>query len=353
MHEVATLAGTETPPYELSCTMITRTCILCVTMVSTTLMPASAAPTHTLTVASMPTVVFTGDSQSCGRNLAIDFPQLISRIIPARVINTAVGGSNSSALLYPMKGGTVRVKKGEHVLHGEKVRWGMGPFPGMTVVVNGERYTLDHVDEHPRTPDTEMYLTQPARADYEGDDHYVEPGWEVRVARHEPDVVCLMFINDGTMPESKQDDWREMIRRIRAMGAVPVLMSPVPVDCAAEGGNHPGDNTKYARNAAAVRALAESEKCWFIDVLNVYFALDPGLRGLVRDGIHPDTDGSTLIVNGLRWVFEQMGLMDARPFVKGWALEEAEPKRIPELANSGILFEPLGALGSRRGTPIP
>jgi len=119
---------------------------------------ASAQPRHPFAVSSMPTVVFTGDSQSCGRNLAIDFPQLVSRSLPVRVINTAVGGSNSSALLYPMKGGTVRVTRGEKVLHGENVRWGTGPFPGMKVTVAGETYTIDHIDEHPPTRNAELYL---------------------------------------------------------------------------------------------------------------------------------------------------------------------------------------------------
>jgi len=285
---------------------------------------ASAQPRHPFAVSSMPTVVFTGDSQSCGRNLAIDFPQLVSRSLPVRVINTAVGGSNSSALLYPMKGGTVRVTRGEKVLHGENVRWGTGPFPGMKVTVAGETYTIDHIDEHPPTRNAELYLCEPARADYHGADCVVEPGWEVRVASHKPAVVCLMFINDGALPATKQDDWREMVRRTRELGAVPVLMSPVAVDDSAAGGGHPGDNRKVLKNARAVAALAASERCWFVDVTNLYFALDPGFRGVVHDGIHPDTDGSTLIVNGLQWVFAQMGLTDARPFVRGWRLSPTD-----------------------------
>jgi lysophospholipase L1-like esterase len=273
----------------------------------------------------MVTVLFTGDSQTCGRNLAIDYPQLLSRRVKARVINTAVGGSNSSALLRPMTGGTLRVAKGDRMVYGTNVRWGMGPFPGMKMTIHGNEYTIDYIHEHPRTPHTEIALLQPAVEDYEGDDYAVEPGWYERVAKYNPDVVCLMYINDGTMPPAKQDDWREMIRRIREMNAVPVLMSPFPIDGEDTGGSHPGENRKYAQNAAAVKALAESEGCWFVDVFNLMFALDPALRGVMNDGIHPDTDGQTVAMNGLMWVFEQMGLPHARPYIKGWVVDAAPP----------------------------
>jgi hypothetical protein len=55
-----------------------------------------------------------------------------------------------------------------------------------------------------------------------------------------------------------------------------------------------------------------------VDVYNLTFALDPALRTIIHDGIHPDTDGQTVILDGLRWVFREMGLPTARPFVKGW-----------------------------------
>ena len=272
-----------------------------------------------ITVDSMPRVLFTGDSQTCGRNLAIDFPQLLEREFPIRVINTAVGGSNSSALLRPMTGGSVRIAQGDRVLHGVDVRWGMGPFPGQGIAIAGRRYTVDFIHEHPGTPDTEIHLVEPAAESYEGGDYAIDPGWEHRVARWRPAVVVLMYINDGTMPPPKRDDWREMIRRIRDMGAVPVLMSPVPIDDARQGGNHPGDNhRRVAQNAAAVRGLAEAEKCWFVDVYHLTFALDPALRAVIHDGIHPDTDGQTVILDGLRWVFREMGLAAARPSIKGW-----------------------------------
>ena len=302
----------------------------CLLSLSAMAMVAVQSPTQSaprahcnVTVGSMPTVVFTGDSQSCGRNLAIDFPQLLSRLLPARVINTAVGGSNSTALLAPMTGGTLSVKAGENVVYGKKVRWGMGPFPGMRITIDGEDYTIDHVDEHPPTRDTEIHLSEPARASYSGSAYAIEPGWRVRVAQWRPDVVCLMYINDGVMGTAAQDRWREMVRRIRALNAVPVLMSPVPVDDALHGGNHPGDNDRWSRNAAAVRGLAAELNCWFVDVFDLYWKLDPPLRGLVADGIHPDTDGSRLIVNGLGWVFEQMGLFGNPVFIKGSYAEDA------------------------------
>jgi GDSL-like lipase/acylhydrolase family protein len=290
----------------------------------------------TVTVDSMVTVVFTGDSQSCGRNLAIDFPQLISRLIPARVINTAVGGSSSNALLQPTLAGTVRIKKGAHRAYSLGGRWGMGPFPGMKVRIGKHTYTIDHIVEHHRPKrKCELHLVAPAEADYVGTDCEVEPGWQVRVAAHRPQVVCFMYINDGDMPAARQANWKEMIRRIKAMGAVPVLMSPVPIQDKAHGGPHPGSNSKYVKATEIQRRIAAENGCWFIDVFNLYKALDPPMRGVVRDGIHPDTDGSTLINSGLMWVFEQMGLLDARPFFKGWRLTAAL-KPLPTLLSTGV-----------------
>jgi len=123
-----------------------------------------------ITVDSMVTVVFTGDSQTTGRNLAIDYPQLLSRVLPVRVINTAVGGSNSNALVKPMTGGSIRGRRGERVLYGTSVSWGMGPYPGMRVTIQGEVYTIDAVAEHPPTRNTELHLVEPLRADVEGAD---------------------------------------------------------------------------------------------------------------------------------------------------------------------------------------
>ena len=275
---------------------------------------------HVVDVNAMVRVLCTGDSQSCGRNLAIDYPQLLSQRLPVRMINTAVGGSNSSAQLYPMKSGTVRVKKGEKMVYGTKVRWGMGPIPGCKVMVNGQRYTIDYIVEHAGKPETELGVVEPIVADYEGPECWIEPCWEDRVAKFKPDVVSVMYINDGAMTGKKPDDWREMIARIRKLGAVPILMSPYPVDDKVKGGNHPGDNKKVAQNAAAVRKLAEEENCWFVDNFNLNLALDPALRGMVRDGIHPDTDGQQVTIDGLMWVYQQMGITRARPSFESWVL---------------------------------
>lgn len=306
-----------------------------IALLSLALSLGAGAGMRTITVDSMVTVVFTGDSQTTGRNLAVDYPQLLSRVLPVRVINTAVGGSNSDALLKPMTGGTARITKGERVLYGMDVSWGMGPYPGMHVTVQGEVYTIDAVAEHPPTRNTEILLAEPARADYEGPDYHIEPGWEVRVARHRPQVVCLMYVNDSEMPPPRLENWREMVRRIRAMGAVPVLMSPFPVDDGEHGGNHPGFNAKVVRNAAAVRALAAEAGAWFVDVFALTLALDPPLRCQVGDGIHPDTDGQTAAVDGLFWVFQQTGLTEARPFVKGWVLT-GPPAPLETLLAGGV-----------------
>ena len=72
-----------------------------------------------------------------------------------------------------------------------------------------------------------------------------------------------------------------------------------------------------------------------MDVFHLYQALDPPFRMVIHDGCHPDTDGQTCIVNGLMWVFKQMGLMEARPFIKGWALT-APPGPLTEMFKSGV-----------------
>lgn len=291
-----------------------------------------------ITVDSMVTVVFTGDSQTTGRNLAIDYPQLLSRVLPIRVINTAVGGSNSNALVKPMTGGSIRGRRGERLLYGTSVSWGMGPYPGMRVTIQGEVYTIDAVAEHPPTRNTELHLTEPLRADVEGADYSIDPGWAVRVADHRPQVVCLMYVNDGAMAADRQENWREMIARLRAMNAVPVLMSPFPPDDASHGGSHPSYHDNSAQNARVVRELAVAEKAWFVDVFNLTLALDPPLRCQVGDGIHPDTDGQTLAIDGLLWAFDQMGLTRARPFIKGWVLNAEAGAIDATLANGARAF---------------
>ena len=165
---------------------------------------------RTITIKSMPTVLFTGDSMSCGRNGAIDFPQLLSRRLPVRIINTAVGGSTSDALVKPMRSKKVRIRQGDTILYVEGGRWGCGPYPGMSVCVNGQSNVIDFIDE--RRSKKELHLCKPALEDYEGDDCEIEPGWDIRVARYHPDVVCLLFLNDGNITGKMHKNWVEMLR---------------------------------------------------------------------------------------------------------------------------------------------
>ena len=94
----------------------------------------------TVDVNAMPRIVFTGDSQTVGCVGAMDYAQMIAREVPLRVFNRSVGGSNTTHLLYEFGGGTVTVKAGETVVHGENVSWTAGPYIGQRVRLGAYEY---------------------------------------------------------------------------------------------------------------------------------------------------------------------------------------------------------------------
>ena len=119
-------------------------------------------------VNAMPRVVFTGDSQTCGRVGAMDYPQMLSWEMPARVINTAVGGTNTTQLLHEMTGGIASVIRGERAIRGTNVPWHAGPYPGQYVRVGKHEYIIDRieaVDYAQRA--SNLWITEPAKEDFE------------------------------------------------------------------------------------------------------------------------------------------------------------------------------------------
>lgn len=217
------------------------------------------AATVRVDVRSMPRVVFTGDSQTCGRVGAWDYPQMLSWEQPIHVLNTAVGGTNTMHLLDELSGGAASVKAGEQQVYGEGVGWGSGPYPGQTIRLGAESYTIDRIEVHNhKTREVSVWITEPARADFSGTDFAVEPGWRVRIEERRPDVVCFMYsVNDtGHSPEKFTGNIREMVERTRALGAQPVLLSGVPLMVADLGGSHPGNNVKVDMRARDLLACA-------------------------------------------------------------------------------------------------
>jgi acyl-CoA thioesterase-1 len=132
--------------------------------------------------------------------------------------------------------------------------------------------------------------------------------WEWRVARFKPDVVLFNFgMNDCTAGEKGLEDYRkqltEIIERIRAIPAIPVIQVPSPA-------------LKADRMAAlqayckVVRTVAAAEKVILVDHQAHFAAVAPeavALRKLMNDDIHPNGAGHAEMANA---VFQVMGLYD-------------------------------------------
>ena len=153
----------------------------------------------------MPRVVFTGDSQTCGRVGAWDYPQMLSWEMPIRVFNTGVGGTNTRQLLSETTGGTAEVRKGEKEIRGTGVGWHAGPYPGQKISLGARDYTIDRiVTTSYKDRLASIWITEPAQEDFSGGDYNIEPGWRVRMAEREPDYVCLMYSVNDTGWKSEQ-----------------------------------------------------------------------------------------------------------------------------------------------------
>ncbi|WP_223623814.1 SGNH/GDSL hydrolase family protein [Microbacterium sp. EST19A] len=121
--------------------------------------------------------------------------------------------------------------------------------------------------------------------------------WERRVASWHPDVVTLMIgtndsaTGDGRVhvePDEYAESLREFVRRVRALGAIPVLQTPPSVDVV-----HAPERSRLGEFADAVRAVAASEDVILVDQLARFTELGNGgvPWGLMGDAFHPNAAG--------------------------------------------------------------
>jgi hypothetical protein len=278
----------------------------------------------------MPRIIFTGDSQTCGCVGAMDYAQMLAREIPLRVFNRAVGGSNTSHLLGEFGGGTVTVKAGEKVVHGDNVSWYAGPYIGQKVRLGKQEYTVDSI----KTLDyakhiCELTLTEPAREDYTGTDYKFEAGWRVRIADVQPQYACFMFtVNDaGRTSQDFKAKLADITQRCREAGIRPLFISGVPFMDAESGGSHAGAVSHTAQRAQDLLEFCTAEKLPYGDVYRTLDWLDPQRTSVWADTIHPTNDGSLLAVQAVRYLLRQMGALDNPYYVHGYRAPAAELPR--------------------------
>ncbi len=285
------------------------------------LVTCAGAATVKVDVNAMPRVVFTGDSQTCGCVGAWDYPQMLSWEMPVRVINTAVGGSNTTHLLQETGGGSVEVKQGEQEIKGTNVGWFAGPFPGERIRVGTQQYTIDRIvtrDYKERL--CSIWITETAREDYRGTDYKVEAGWRVRIAEQKPDYVCFMFtVNDtGHKSETFLANLAELARRTRELGAQPIFLSGVPLMEASRGGSHAPGNVRSDLRATEIGRFCREQGIPFGDVFHALMALDEQATSVWVDTVHPTSDASEPILAALRAIFRDLGLAQAPYYLRGY-----------------------------------
>jgi len=269
----------------------------------------------------MPRVVFTGDSQTCGRVGAVDYPQMLSWEMPIRVINTAVGGTNTNHLLREITGGSAHIRKGEKLVVGTKVGWHAGPYPGQKIRLGKNEYVIDRIEVvNQKEHAVNLRITEPAKEDFDGTDYSIEAGWRVRVAERKPDYACFMYsVNDsGSSSEHFLANIEEIATRTRSLGAQPIFLSGVPLMDAAKGGSHPGINARVSVRARDLAGFCREKKIPFGDVFGALMALDVQATSVWADTVHPTTDGSMAVLNALRHIMGELGLAANPYYVRGY-----------------------------------
>jgi len=277
------------------------------------------AGTVKVDINSMPRVLFTGDSQTCGRVGAWDYPQMLSWEMPIRIINTGVGGTNTDHLLIDRGGGSAEVKAGEMVVKGTEVGWASGPYPGQTIRLGEQEYTIDHIEvvDH-RAHLHNIWITEPAREDFSGSEYAIEAGWRVRVAEPQPDYACFMYtVNDAPKTsEAFIANIEELISRCAEIEAQPILLSGFPMMVADRGGSHPSNNVKASLRAVELAGIAEQHNVPYGDVFNTLMELDEQSTSVWRDTVHPTSDGSITAMKALRQIMAGLGLASNPYYVR-------------------------------------
>lgn len=274
------------------------------------LTPAVPAEILRVDVNSMPRIVFTGDSQTCGRVGALDYPQMLSWELPLRVFNTGVGGTSITHLLQEKTGGTATVKQGETVVHGEKVGWHAGSYPGQKLRLGKQEYVIDRAEVIDyNQARSNLHLTEPAREGFSGTDFAVEAGWRVRIAEIRPQYAVFMYsVNDpGWTSEQFKGYLAEITQRCRQSGIEPIFLSGFPLMEATSGGSHPGNNERVLARPQDMLEFATAEKACFGDVFRTLMLLDQQRTSVWVDTVHPTTDGSLPAIQAMRDILRRLG----------------------------------------------
>jgi acyl-CoA thioesterase I len=133
-----------------------------------------------------------------------------------------------------------------------------------------------------------------------------------RVARFKPDVVSIMIgMNDCTRGPEKREEFRknleELIKRVRALGAIPVLHSMNIVEPSAA--KERGDLPAYV---VIVNEVAREQKLLFVDHWSHWTSSNHDsniLKEWLNDPIHPNARGHRELAI---LTFKTLGIFDAK-----------------------------------------
>lgn len=179
------------------------------------------------------------------------------------------------------------------------------------VHTHGERTYVDHLHELIRGDMSRIHDTVINTA---------MSGWRIvllledferRVTRWNPDVVMLMVgTNDcsdaGPFPTISAEEFGasivEFVRRVRDVGAIPVLQTPPTIDV-----QHAPERARISAFAEAVRTVATRENIILIDQFARFAELggDDLTGGLLSDAFHPGVAGHAVLA---REIARELGL---------------------------------------------
>jgi acyl-CoA thioesterase I len=134
-------------------------------------------------------------------------------------------------------------------------------------------------------------------------------GFADRVARFHPDVVVVLLgTNDSVEGSSGRagfaDRLAEIVRRVRDLGAVPVLQTPPPVDTAAA-----SERADLPAYADLVRRVAREHDVMLVDHYAHWLAAGNGTAPArwLDDPIHPNGRGHLEMAGR---IFDRLGILD-------------------------------------------
>lgn len=125
--------------------------------------------------------------------------------------------------------------------------------------------------------------------------------FERRVAQWNPDVVTIMIgTNDcstgGVFPIIEPEEFGaslvDFVGRVRELGAVPILITPPPVDAA-----RAPERARVWDFSAEIHRVASDSDVILVDVLNAFEHVGGGQfpSGLMNDAFHPNSAGHAAI----------------------------------------------------------